>query len=85
MAEDKQTERAKRSAPTPQDPAEPHHIADEPVADADASDATVRSPTTETGLPVEEQIQKEWDPKKDGGLPTPLSNMAPAPGRQDGQ
>ena len=74
------TERAERSAPTPQDPAGPHHVADEPVADADALDATVRSPTTETGLPVEEQIQKEWDPKKDGGLPTPLSNMAPRQG-----
>jgi len=82
MAEDKQTERAERSAPVPQDPPEPHHIADEPVADPDA---TVRSPTTETGLPVEEQIQKEWDPKKDGGLPTPLSDMARAPGRQDGR
>jgi hypothetical protein len=29
---------------------------------------------TETGLPVEEQIRKEWDPKKDGGLPTPLAS-----------
>jgi hypothetical protein len=27
------------------------------------------SPTTSTGLPVEEQIRKEWDPRK-GGLPT---------------
>ncbi len=27
------------------------------------------SGTTETGLPVEEQVRKEWDPKK-GGLPT---------------
>jgi hypothetical protein len=50
----------------------PRHIADEPVADADSIDATVQSPTTDTGLPVEEQIRKEWDPKKDGGLPTPL-------------
>jgi hypothetical protein len=59
-----------------QDQPEPNsgsgHIADEPVADADAPDATVRSPTTETGLPVEEQVQKEWDANKDGGLPTPL-------------
>jgi hypothetical protein len=29
----------------------------------------VQSPTTNTGLPVEEQVRKEWDPKK-GGLPT---------------
>jgi len=27
------------------------------------------SPTTSTGLPVEEQVRKEWDPRK-GGLPT---------------
>jgi hypothetical protein len=25
--------------------------------------------TTDTGLPVEEQVRKEWDPSK-GGLPT---------------
>jgi hypothetical protein len=50
----------------------PHHVADEPVAGADSLGATVQSPTTETGLPIEEQVRKEWDPKKDGGLPTPL-------------
>ena len=50
----------------------PHHVADEPVADADSLGATVQSPTTETSLPVEEQVRKEWDPKKDGGLPVPL-------------
>jgi hypothetical protein len=27
------------------------------------------SPTTSTGLPVEDQVHKEWDPRK-GGLPT---------------
>jgi len=27
------------------------------------------SPTTSTGLPVEDQVRKEWDPRK-GGLPT---------------
>lgn len=27
------------------------------------------SPTTPTGLPVEDQVRKEWDPRK-GGLPT---------------
>ena len=26
-------------------------------------------PTTSTGLPVEDQLRKEWDPSK-GGLPT---------------
>jgi hypothetical protein len=89
MADDKQTERAGRPAVTPKDPPEPRHIADEPVADPDASDATVRSPTTGTGLPVEEQIQKEWDPNKDGGLPTPLSDAGQGqgarPGRTDGR
>ena len=50
----------------------PHHIADEPVGEAGSADAAVQSPTTETGLPVEEQIRKKWDPNKDGGLPTPL-------------
>lgn len=49
---------------------QPHYVADEPVAEADSPDATVRSPTTDTGLPVEEQIRKEWDPKRQGGLPT---------------
>jgi hypothetical protein len=29
---------------------------------------TERSPTTSTGLPVEDQVRKEWDPRK-GGLP----------------
>jgi hypothetical protein len=27
------------------------------------------SPTTSTGLPVEDQVRKGWDPRK-GGLPT---------------
>ena len=52
------------------------HIADQPVGDAGALDATVRSPTTDTGLPVEDQIRKEWDPKKDGGLPTSLARRS---------
>jgi len=30
---------------------------------------TSRSPTTSTGLPVEDQVRKKWDPRK-GGLPT---------------
>jgi hypothetical protein len=56
----------------PEQPPPPHHVADEPVAEADSLGATVQSPTTKTGLPVEEQVRKEWDPKKNGGLPTPL-------------
>lgn len=71
MPDEKPKRRTKpASKPGPQPG--PHHIADEPVEDADAADATVQSPVTDTGLPVEEQIRKEWDPNKDGGLPTPL-------------
>lgn len=29
-----------------------------------------RDPITPSGQPVEEQVRKEWDPKKQGGLPT---------------
>jgi len=50
----------------------PHYVADEPVGEAGSLGATVQSPTTDTGLSVEEQIRKEWDPKKKGGLPTSL-------------
>jgi hypothetical protein len=32
-------------------------------------DHRTQSPVTETGLPVEDQVKKEWDPRK-GGLPT---------------
>ena len=48
----------------------PHRVADEPVAEADALGASVQNPLTRNGLPVEEQIRKEWDAKKKGGLPT---------------
>ena len=75
MADNKHEEWTERPAATPQDRQGSRHIADEPVADPDASDATVRSPITGTGLPVEEQVRKEWDPQKDGGLPTPLSGL----------
>lgn len=63
-------QRGPGSGPEPQP--ETHHIADEPVGEAGSADATVQPPTTETGLSVEEQIRKEWDPKKQGGLPTSL-------------
>ena len=59
--------------PKPEAGPGPHYIADEPVAEADSPEATVRSPTTDTGLPVEEQIRKEWDPKRKGGLPTSVA------------
>ena len=47
----------------------PHYVADEPVGEADSLGATVQNPRTDTGLSVEEQIRKEWDPKRKGGLP----------------
>lgn len=65
-------QKAPRTADKPEEQPGPHHIADEPVAEADSLGATVQSPVTETGLPVEEQVRKEWDPKKNGGLPIPL-------------
>lgn len=30
------------------------------------SEPTVHNPNTSTGLPVEEQVRKEWDPRKKG-------------------
>ena len=69
---DTKPNRKTRPAANPEPQPRPHPIADEPVEDAGALGATVQSPVTETGLPVEEQIRKEWDPKKNGGLPTPL-------------
>jgi hypothetical protein len=69
MAERKQKENS-NAGPKPEDTPRPHHVADEPIAEADSLGATVQSPVTETGLPIEEQVRKEWDPKKDGGLPT---------------
>jgi hypothetical protein len=52
-----------------------HHIADEPLLDQ-PDGGEVRNPTTETGLPVEDQVRKEWEPGKDGGLPMPLQGLA---------
>ena len=61
-----------RAEPKPEAERGPHYVADEPVGEAGALNATVRSPTTQSGLPVEEQIRKEWDPKTKGGLSTSL-------------
>jgi hypothetical protein len=70
MADRKQQQQETGVEPEREKTPRPHHVADEPVAEADSLGATVQSPTTRTGLPVEEQVRKEWDPKKDGGLPT---------------
>ena len=51
----------------------PRHIADEAPPEPVPEQPGVQSPVTDTGLPVEEQIEKEWDPNKDGGLPTLLT------------
>ena len=48
------------------------HVARElfkPPPEPAAQKSNRPSPTTDTGLSVEEQIRKEWDPSK-GGLPT---------------
>lgn len=44
------------------------HLVDK-VFDPDSAEKHQQPPTTESGTPVEEQVRKEWDPKKDGGLP----------------
>jgi hypothetical protein len=68
------------SGSRPDPKSRPHHIADEPVDAVEPEDPGVQSPVTDTGLPVEEQIRKEWDPNKDGGLPTLLTESATTPG-----
>jgi hypothetical protein len=45
-------------------------VVDAPLPEPQRPDAGVQPPLTETGLPVEEQVRKQWDPKKSGGLPT---------------
>jgi hypothetical protein len=70
---DKKRRRKPGSPDKSKAPPHPRRVADEPVTEADALGATVQSPTTESGLSVEEQVRKEWDPKKQGGLPTPLA------------
>ncbi len=44
------------------------HLA-EKLYEPKQAEGHVHNPITDTGLPVEEQVHKEWDPKK-GGLPT---------------
>ena len=70
--------RPKTPRAAPQRDMEPgrHYVADEPVGEVDSPDATVQSPTTDSGEPVEDQVHKEWDPKKQGGLPTFLKTRA---------
>lgn len=44
------------------------HLVDQVYEDKPAK-GQPQSPTTDSGLPVEEQVRKEWNPNK-GGLPT---------------
>jgi hypothetical protein len=44
------------------------HLVDR-VYDPKTPEKKPRSSTTESGISVEEQVRKEWDPKKGGGLP----------------
>ena len=47
------------------------HLAKEVFTPKTASEGEPKeqSSTTSDGTPVEEQVRKEWDPKKSGGLP----------------
>ena len=53
-------------------PERQRHVADEPLPEPLPEQPEIKPPVTDTGLPVEDQIEKEWDPNKDGGLPTLL-------------
>ena len=55
-------------------PERPHHIADDAPPEPTPEQPGVQPAVTETGLAVEDQIEKEWDPNKDGGLPTLLGS-----------
>jgi hypothetical protein len=46
-----------------------HLVRDVYVPKAPDEEHTDRSPTTSTGVPVEDQVRKEWHPRE-GGLPT---------------
>ena len=46
------------------------HVADLVAPAAPDQEHVVHSPTTAAGDAVEEQVRKEWDPRRNGGLPT---------------
>ena len=73
---ERKRQKRRGSTPRPEQTSGPHHVADEPVGKAGALNATIRSPTTKSGLPVEDQIRKEWDAKTKGGLSTSLRTGA---------
>ena len=45
----------------------------EHVFDPEAAEKQPQPSTTDSGASVEEQVRKEWDPKKQGGLPVFLA------------
>ena len=65
----KPSDRPSTSKGQKRDEATIDHLVDE-VYEERPEDGSLQSPTTDSGLPVEEQVRKEWDPKKEGGLPT---------------
>jgi hypothetical protein len=60
---EKHLRRWHRRGKTPSD----HQVGD--LAKERIPEGRVHSSTTGSGLPVEGQIRKEWDPKRGGGLP----------------
>ena len=65
----KPSDRQSTSRGQKRDEATIDHLVDE-VYEERPEEGSLQSPTTDSGLPVEEQVRKEWDPKKEGGLPT---------------
>ncbi len=61
-----------RKAPAGRNKSRTENIADRPADEVQQEQPSKKSPHTEAGQPVEEQIRKEWDPNTDGGLPTLL-------------
>lgn len=46
------------------------HVAEVTAPTPPGEQPVVQSPVTPSGKPVEEQVRKEWDNNRDGGLPT---------------
>jgi hypothetical protein len=56
------------------------HVADKLTTPDPKPKDEMQPPLTPHGKPVEEQVRKEWDPKRKGGLPIFL-RARPAPGK----
>ena len=65
------TNKDERMQPAKGDKSIIDHVADKLIEPAETlGQPVMHKPTTRAGKPVEEQVRKEWDPKKKGGLPT---------------